>query len=67
MRGGLYHLVTLRRPGDIPSLLARGFCRSRSMEIAKKAAGLGARYIPGFPEPFSLAYEGPNGIAVVSW
>ena len=37
------------------------------MDIAKKAAGPGARYVPAFPEPFSLAYEGPNGIAVVSW
>jgi len=37
------------------------------MDIAKKAAGPSAHYVAGFPEPFSLAYEGPNGLAVVSW
>lgn len=67
MKGGLYHLITLRRADDIPLLIGREFCRARAMDRAKKAAGLGARYVSAFPEPFSLAYEGANGIAVVCW
>jgi len=67
LKGGFYHLITLRRAGDIPLLLGREFCRSLAMDRAKQAAGPGARYVAGFPEPFSLAYEGPNGLAVVSW
>jgi len=57
----------LRRPDEIPLLLGREYCRSRAMDLAKKAAGSGAHFVVAFPEPFSLAYEGPNGLAVVSW
>jgi hypothetical protein len=67
MKGGLYHLVTLRHGDDMPLLVGREYCRSAAMDLAKRAAGPGASFICAFPEPFSCAYQGPNGIAVVSW